>query len=61
MLQLFPKDKFAAEVDRSKCSHATSSNMLFCTHYVGNVIYHEFAHSDVSYGFNGKNVNIMLE
>ena len=52
----FSKDYFAADVGRSKCLHATSSNALFCTHYVGNVICHKFAHGDVSYRFNGKNV-----
>ena len=29
--------------------------------HVGNVIYHKFADCDISYGFNGKNVNVMLE
>ena len=37
------------------------ANTLFCMHYVGNVIYHKFSHSDVSYRFNGKNMNVMLE
>ena len=41
--------------------NATSSNALFCTHYVNNVIYHKFSHSDVSYRFNGNNVNVMLQ
>ena len=38
-LQCFPKNCFAADVDRSKCLHATSSNESFCTIYVdhGNV------------------------
>ena len=61
LLQRFPKDYFAADIDRSKCLHATSSNALVCTHYVGNVIYHKFAPGDVSYGFNGENFNVMLE
>ena len=61
LLHGFPKDYFAAEADRSKCLHATSSNALFCTHYVGNVIYHKFSHDDISYRFNGENVNAMLE
>ena len=61
LLQRFPKDHFTADVDRSKCLHATSSNALFCTHYVGNVIYQSFSHDDVSYRFNGENVNGMLE
>ena len=61
LLQRFPKDYFAADVDRSKCLYATSSNALFCTHYVGNVIYHKFSHGDVSYRFSGKNVNVVLE
>ena len=34
---------------------------LFCTHYIGNIIYHRFSHSDVSYRFNGKTVNVLLE
>ena len=61
LLQRFPKDYFAADVDRSKCLYATSFNALFCMHYVGNVIYHKFAHGDVSYRFNGKNIKVMLE
>ena len=63
LLQRFPQDYFAADVDRSKCLHATSSNALFCTRYVGscNVIYHKFSHGDVPYRFNEKNVNVMLE
>ena len=58
LLQRFPKDYFAADVDRSKRLHATSSNELFCMHYVGNVIYHTFSHGDVFYRFNGENVRI---
>ena len=27
-------------------------------HNVGNVIYHKFWHGDVSYRFNGKNINV---
>ena len=54
LLQRFPKDYFAADVDRSKCLHSTSSNAIFCMHYVGNVIYQTFSHGDVSYRFNGK-------
>ena len=61
LLQRFSKDYFAADIDRSNCLHATSSNALFYTHYVGNMIYHKFSHDDVSYRFNGKNVNAMLE
>ena len=34
LLQRLPKGYFAVDVDRSKCLHATSSNALFCTHYV---------------------------
>ena len=61
-MQRFPKDYFAADVDRNKYSHAISSpNTLFCTHYVGNVIYHKFSQGDVSYMFNGKNFNVTLE
>ena len=36
-------------------------NALFCTHYIGNVIYHKFSHDDVFYRFNGENVNVMIE
>ena len=61
LLQRFPKDYFAADADRSKYLHTTSSNALFCMHYVGNVIYHKFSHDDVSYRFNGKKFNAMLE
>ena len=61
LLQCFPKDYFAADIDRSKCLHAKASNALFCTHYIGNVIYQNFSHSDVSNRFNGKDVNVMLE
>ena len=53
LLRCFPKDYFAADVKRSKCLHATSSKMLFCMYYVGNVIYHNFSRGDVSYMFNG--------
>ena len=61
LLQRFPKDSFAADVDRGKCLHAISPSALFCTHYVGNVNYHKFSHNDVSYRVNGKYVNVMLE
>ena len=61
LLQRFPKDYFTADVDRSECLYATSSNALFCTHYVGNVIYHKLSHGDVCYRFNGKSVTIILE
>ena len=61
LFQHFPKDFFAADVDRSKCLHAMTSNMLSCTHYVGNVIYHKFSHNDISYRFNGKIFNGMFE
>ena len=47
----FPKDFLAADVDRSIYLHVTSSNALFCMHYVGNMIYHKFLHSDISYMF----------
>ena len=60
LLQRFPKDYFAEDVNGSKCLNATLSDALFCMHYVGKVIYHKFSHSDVSYRFNGKNVNVML-
>ena len=36
LLRCFLKDYITADVDRSKCIHATSSEVLFCT-YVGNV------------------------
>ena len=61
LLRCFPKDYFAADVDRRKCLHTTSSNALFWTQYIGNMIYHKFSHGDVSYRFNGKNVNVMLK
>ena len=60
-LQRFPKDDFVSDIDRRKFLHATSSNALFRTHYVGKMICHKFSHGDVSYRFNGKNVNVMLE
>ena len=40
-------DFFAAEGDCSKCLHATSSNVLFCTHYISNVDYYKFSHVNV--------------
>ena len=61
LLQCLSKDYLAADVDRSKCLHVTSSNVLFCTHYVGDVIDHSFPHSEVSYRINGENVNVMFE
>ena len=61
LLQRFLKDYFAADADRSKCLHATSSHELFRTHLFGNVIYHSFSHDNVSYRINGQNVNVMLE
>ena len=61
ILQRLTKDYFAADIDRSKCLHAMSWNVLFCTHYVGNVIFHEFLNDDVSYRVNGENISIMLE
>ena len=63
LLQHFPKDYFVADVDRSKCLHAMSSNALalFCTHYVDNVIYRKFTHDDVTYRVNRENVNVMLD
>ena len=61
LLQCLSKDYLAADVDRSKCLHVTSSNVLFCTHYVGDVIYHSFSHNEVSYRINGENVNVMFE
>ena len=42
-------------------AHATSSKVLFCAHYVSNVIYHKVSHGTVSYRFNGENVTVMLE
>ena len=61
LLQRFAKDYFAAYIDRSKCFHSTSLNVLFCTNYVGNVIYRKFCYGGVSYKFDGENVNVMLE
>ena len=34
LLQFFPKNYFAADVARSKCLHATSSNGPFPVHYI---------------------------
>ena len=51
---VFQRTLFAAGVDRRKCLHATSSKVLFCTHYVDDVNYHKFSHSDVSNRFNRK-------
>ena len=59
LLHGFPKDYFAVDADRSNCLHATSSNALFYSHFVGNVIYHKFSHDDVCYWFSWKNVNAM--
>ena len=39
LLQRFSKNYFAVDVEMSKCLHATSSNTLFCMHYIGNVSY----------------------
>ena len=61
VIATFSKGYFAVDINRSKCLHATSSKVLFCTHYISNVIYHIFSHNDVSYRFNGENVNVMLE
>ena len=61
LLQRLPKAYFAADVDRSKCLHVTSSNALFRTHYVGSMIYHKFSYDDVSYRIKGENVKVMLE
>ena len=61
LLRCFPKYYFAADIDRSKCLHATSSKVPICMHYVGNMIYCKFSHGDVFYRLNGKLVNIMLE
>ena len=41
----------------SECLHVTLSNMLFCMHYASNVNYH----GDLSYRFNRKIDNVMLE
>ena len=61
LLHGFPEDYFAVDADRSKCLHVTSSNALFCTHYIGNVICHKVSHDDFSYRFNGENLKAMLE
>ena len=61
LLQRFPKDYFASDVDRSKCLHATSSNAFFCMYYICNMFYHKLSHNAISYRINGKNVNVMLE
>ena len=57
----FFKNDFASNVNSSKCLHATSSNALFCTHYVDDVMYHIFSHGDVSIWLYGKNINFMKE
>ena len=54
LLQHFPKDYLAGDIDRSKCFLVTSSNTLFCKHYVGNVINHKFSHDDIPYRLMGK-------
>ena len=60
LLLHFPKDYFAEDIDSRKCLHATSSNVLFCRHCVGNMFYDKFSR-DVSCRFNERNVIIMLE
>ena len=56
---IFSKDYFEADVDRSTCLHATPSKV---EHFdVSNVIYHKFSHGAVFYTLIGENVNIMLE
>ena len=55
LLQCFPKNSFAADVARSKCLHATSSNAPFCTQYVDEVIIVTFHYAQ------WENVNVMLE
>ena len=52
---MFLKNYFASDINSSKCLHAMSSNLLFCTHYIDDVIFHIFSYSDVSIRFYGKN------
>ena len=59
LLQHSPKDYLVVVIDRSKCLHPISSNTLFCMYFFGNMIYHKVSHGDVSYRFNGENVNIV--
>ena len=63
LLQRFPKDCFVVDVAMSKCLHATSSNALFCTHYVGNMNYRSLitVTFPIHDRFNRKNDNAMLE
>ena len=58
---IFSKDYFEADVDRSTCLHATSLRVKADHVDVSNVIYHKFSHGAVSYTLNGENVNVMLE
>ena len=39
LLQCFPMNSFAADIMRSKCLHAMSSNTPFCMHYIDNMNY----------------------
>ena len=59
---IFSKDCFEAEVDRSTCLHVRSYQGAKVEHFdVSNVIYHKFSHGAISYTLNGENVNAMLE
>ena len=55
---MFSKELFAADVDRSKCSHATSSNAPVCAHYIDDRVL-QFDHGDVSIRLKRK--SFMLE
>ena len=55
---IFSKDYFEADVDRSTCLHQGAKVEHFD---VSNVIYHKFSHGAAFYTLNGKNVNVMLE
>ena len=57
----FFKLPFAADVDISLCLHATPSNGLFCTHYVGNVIYHNLHTVIFPMGSVEENIDVMLD
>ena len=56
LLQRFSKDYFAVAVEMTKCLHATSSNALFCTHYVGNVNYRSLITVTFPIGSIGKTI-----
>ena len=56
--QRFPTELFSVDVNVYMRHH---KSMLFRMQFLFNGNYHLFAHSDISYGFNGDNDNIILE